>query len=474
MKRRSVVVVAASMLVLVLLAGAALIVRSEFFRPNEFSAVFTAVRGIYPGDEVRISGVKVGTISAITPAGTTATVVMDVDPKIRVPADAKAVIVAQNVVSARYVQLAPGYEGGPLLADGAVIPLDRTAIPVEWDEVKTQLTRLATELGPNSQTSTTSVARFLDSAATAMDGNGAKLREMLAQLSGVGRILAGGSGNITDILTNLQTFVTTLRDSKTQIVQFQDRLATLSSTIDGSRSDLDAALTNLAQAVGEVQRFIAGSRDQTSEQVRGLASVTQTLVDQRKDLEQVLHVAPNAAANAYNFYDPVTGTFNGNFVLNTFENPQAFLCGAIGAVENATGPETGKLCSQTLGPLLRLLSINGTPVPLNPFIAKAPGADKMIYTDPRLAPGGGGTGTAPEPPPVVSAYTGLDNDVPPPASYPAPPPVMAPVPVPAPPTSIGDMLLPPATLPDPALLQNGEQPSSPPLPAESPLPGGHQ
>ena len=71
--------------------------------------------------------------------------------------------------------------------------------------------------------------RFIDSAANAMDGNGDKLRQTLAQLSGVGRILADGSGNIVDIIKNLQTFVTALRDSNQQIVQFQDRFATLTA-----------------------------------------------------------------------------------------------------------------------------------------------------------------------------------------------------------------------------------------------------
>ena len=58
----------------------------------------------------------------------------------KVPADAKALVIAPNLVSARFVQLAPAYTGGPVLADGAEIGLDRTAVPVEWDEVKEQLT----------------------------------------------------------------------------------------------------------------------------------------------------------------------------------------------------------------------------------------------------------------------------------------------------------------------------------------------
>ena len=72
------------------------------------------------------------------------------------------------------------------MSDGAVIPIERTAVPVEWNEVKEQLMRLATELGPDNGMSTGSVGRFIDSAANAMDGNGDKLRQTLAQLSGVG------------------------------------------------------------------------------------------------------------------------------------------------------------------------------------------------------------------------------------------------------------------------------------------------
>ena len=135
-----------------------------------------------------------------------------------IPADAKAVIVAQNLVAARYVQLDARLpeRRGPTMGDGGVIPFERTAVPVEWDEVKTQLMRLATELGPKTAHGTcrdTSVGRFIDSAANALDGNGEKLRETLAQLSGVARIFADGSGNIVDIIKNLQTFVTALRDS---------------------------------------------------------------------------------------------------------------------------------------------------------------------------------------------------------------------------------------------------------------------
>ena len=120
------------------------------------------------------------------------------------------------------------------MADGAVIPVDRTAIPVEWDEVKTQLTRLATDLGPRERTCRARRSSPLHRQRCQRPGR--QRRQAAADVGrscpGVGRILANGSGNIVDIIKNLQTFVTALRDSNAQIVQFQNRLATLTSVLD--------------------------------------------------------------------------------------------------------------------------------------------------------------------------------------------------------------------------------------------------
>ena len=310
---------------------------------------------------------KVGTIESIKPVGTQAEMTLRVDNGIRVPADAKAVLVAQNLVSARYVQLTPAYESGPAMSDGAVIPIERTAVPVEWNEVKEQLTRLATELGPDKGMSTGSVGRFIDSAANAMDGNGEKLRQTLAQLSGVGRILADGSGNIVDTIANLQTFVTALRDSNEQIVQFQDRFATLTSVVDDSRSDLDAALKNLSDVVGETTRFINGTRDKTAEQIQRLANVTQTVADNRMSLENVLHIAPHSIANAVNMFDPRTGAASGVFVFNNLSNPDWFICGMIGALENVTAPRHRSCVRSTSAPRCELRheqpAVSGQSVP---------------------------------------------------------------------------------------------------------------
>ena len=407
-------------LVMMLIASSAYILRNNDFGSKTITAYFTSAQAVYPGDEVRVAGVKVGKIKAIEPDGTEAKMTLIVDNDVPVPADAKAVLVAQNLISARYVQLTPAYGaddavGGPTMSDGAVIPLERTAIPVEWDDVKKHLMKLASDLGPTGASPSTSVAQFIDSAANAMDGNGDKLRDTMKQLSGISRVLADGSGNIVDIIKNLQLFLGALRDSNTQIVQFQDRLATLTSVIDGSRSDLDAALTNLSEAVGEVQRFVAGSRDQTAEQIQRLGVVTRNIADNQMALKNVLHIAPTAFANGYNIYNPDSGTAMGGFALANFSNPVQLVCSSIAAVKNATAAETAKLCAQYLGPALGLLNFNYLPFPFNAYLAKSP--SNVTYSDPALAPGGGGpTPQLPGIPPSVSAYTGA-GDMPPPPGW---------------------------------------------------------
>ena len=486
----------ATLLVIGLIGGGFLALRAAFFAPTKITAFFPTATAIYPGDDVRVSGVRVGTIDSIEPQGTQTKMTIKVDHGVPVPADAQAVIVAQNLVAARYVQLTPAFRGnGPKMASGAVIPSERTAVPVEWDDVKKQLERLATDLNPNQDMSTSSVGRFIDSAANALDGNGEKLRQTLAELSGVGRIFAEGSGNFVGIVKNLQVFVTALKNSNTQIVQFNDRLATLSSVLDGSKSDLDAALTNLSTAVTEVKRFVAGTRNQTAEQLEGLKQVTQTLVDVKMDLEQVLHVAPNSFANAYNIYDPDTGSPRGGFSIPNLASPMQFVCGMIGATQNTTAPETAKLCNQYLGPALRLLNLNYIPVPISPYLAKSASPENIIYADPKLAPGGeGASPRAPENLPQVSAYTGVEGDVPPPIGMGPPPdgPFSAPnrrenfpipalypgAPVPSDPPQIGPPVPPPASgsVPDlpgmmlPAVAPPVGPPPGPPLPAEEGAP----
>src|SRR4029077_5223711 len=133
------------------LAGGRLVVARSLWNAvskTHMVAYFDNSNGIFPGDEVRILGVPVGEIDSIEPQPERAKITFWVDDRSPVPADAKAVILAPQLVTARAIQLAPVYTAGAVMADGGVIPQDRTAVPVEWDELRVQLEKLTEMLQP--------------------------------------------------------------------------------------------------------------------------------------------------------------------------------------------------------------------------------------------------------------------------------------------------------------------------------------
>ena len=97
------------------------------------TAYFTGTVGLYPGSDVSVLGIDVGDVNDITPMGDQVRVDMVIDDDYDIPADAQAVVLAPSLVSDRYVQFSPVYDGGPTLEDGDEIPLERTATPVELD-----------------------------------------------------------------------------------------------------------------------------------------------------------------------------------------------------------------------------------------------------------------------------------------------------------------------------------------------------
>ena len=146
---------------------------------------FTSAVGLYPGDQVRILGVPIGSIDTIEPRPSDVKITMSVSKDVKVPKDAQAVIISPNLVSARFIQLTPAYTGGAVLPDGGSIDLARTAVPVEWDEVKQALTQLAVQLGPTTGSMQGPLSTAINQAADTFDGKGESFHNALRELSQV-------------------------------------------------------------------------------------------------------------------------------------------------------------------------------------------------------------------------------------------------------------------------------------------------
>ena len=148
---------------------------------------------VYPGSDVRILGIKVGEVESVTPAGRTVRVKFWWEAKHKVPATAKAVIASPSIVADRYVQLTPAYSKGDVMADGAEIPIDRTAVPLELDQIYQSLNDLSVALGPKGANDQGALSRLLDVSAKNLNGQGAKLNQTITDVSKLTGTLAGNS-----------------------------------------------------------------------------------------------------------------------------------------------------------------------------------------------------------------------------------------------------------------------------------------
>ncbi len=353
--------------------------------------LFSTAVGLYPGDDVRVVGVPVGTIDSIEPRAGDVKITMSVDDDVKLPADAHAIIVSPNLVAARFVQLTPAYDaggpdgGGPVLADGATIGLDSTGVPVEWDEVKDELTKLSQTLGPGEDGLQGPLSEFVDQAATTFDGNGDSFRDALRELSQTAGRLGDSRTDLFGTVRNLQVLVNALSQSNEQIVQFSSHVASVSQVLAESSMGLDDTLGTLNTALGDVRGFLDENNETLIGTVDKLTEFTTLLSNQSEDIEQVLHITPNGLVNFYNIYNPAQGTLAGLLSLPNFANPVQFICGGTFDVSETAGADNIKrseICKQRMGPVLRRITMNFPPVMFHPINSITAYKGQIIYDTP--------------------------------------------------------------------------------------------
>ena len=274
------------------------------------TAYFTQTVGLYKGSDVRILGIPVGTITDVEPMGDRVRVKMEIDDNYAIPAAADAVVLAPSLVSDRYVQFAPVYDGGAKMKDGATLSLERTAVPVELDQVYGALDDLSSALGPTGSNKNGALSDLIDTGAANLDGNGKALNQTLTGFSEAVQTLAENRDDLFSSLDNLQKFTTALATVDTQVRQFNDNLAAVAEQLAGERQDLQQAIALLNQALGDVAQFVRDNTSLLTSNVDKLADVTLTLVQQRQALAQVLDVAPAALGNLAHAYNPDYGTLD--------------------------------------------------------------------------------------------------------------------------------------------------------------------
>ena len=203
-----------------------------------YKAEFTDASGLVAGEEVRVAGVKVGTVEGVTLDGDMVVVefrVSDVELGDRTEAG----IEVKTLLGQHYLSVTPS--GDEPLAEGAVIPLERTATPVN---IVPAFNRLADQ---TARTDTEQVAE-------AFDALSATLRETAPEMEGA-----------LDGLTRLSRSVTTRDDRIEELFDRTERVSGVVAARDEELAQLltasDEVLATLHERRKTIRAVIAGTRD---------------------------------------------------------------------------------------------------------------------------------------------------------------------------------------------------------------------
>lgn len=362
MSRRTIRGAAAALFACLLVVGTVIVITAgERFGRIHVTARFSNTNGLFAGDQVRILGVPVGEIDSITPGPDYATVRFWFDEKFTVPADAEAAILSPGLVSARVIQLTPAYTSGPAMTDDALIPLERTAVPVEYDDLRVQLERLNESLQPTTPGGVSPVGAMINTSADNLRDQGANIRASLIELSQAMSALGDHSDDITGTVKNLSVLVSALGSSVEVLEQLNGNFAAVTGLLTRNPDATADMVRTLDTAVEDVDQFIADNGDALGAASDKLSSLSGMLHERLPEIKQTLHVLPNTLSNFANVYRPATSSNAGTFAITNFANPLQFICSGIQAASRLNYEQSAKLCAQYMAPIFKNRQYNFPP-----------------------------------------------------------------------------------------------------------------
>ncbi|WP_225729071.1 MULTISPECIES: MCE family protein [unclassified Nocardia] len=261
------------------------------------SADFENVAGLYAGNEVAVLGVPVGRVDTIEAKGSYVQVTMSIDKDIRIPADAIAALVNPQLITNRHIELAPAYPGnGPVLADGAHIPLAHTRTPVELDRILQNFDQLGAALKGDDRTGPMA-SRVLF---PLLNGNGDKLKQTLDALSAAFQVTLANKDQIGDTIVKLNDITEIIAQNDQTVRDFSGRLTELVQLMGDQAPGLQAVLDQLDQFVTDTATLVGQNQDQLAGAMNRFAEVTAQMRANARGLTEIVDVGPLLFQNLSN------------------------------------------------------------------------------------------------------------------------------------------------------------------------------
>lgn len=269
--------------------------RSDFGPGYELTAQFADASGLRPGDAVLVGGVRVGQVLKLDIVDDHVAAQLQIEDA-ELSADTRAEIILRTLVGRRAVRLDSGGDFSRVLADGDVIPTERTTelidVPEFGDVSEELLSEVDSEALDTFLGSLTDVTRDQrEEVATLIEGGTRltrvintqeeELRRLLRALRAVSETLADTDQDLVAVIDDFGVVLDRLLDRREDVRRLLRETNTTSATaadlVADTRSELDAVLTELHADVEILSRYqvtIAETLAYAPESIGGFADIT--------------------------------------------------------------------------------------------------------------------------------------------------------------------------------------------------------
>ncbi|GAA4683635.1 MlaD family protein [Nocardioides nanhaiensis] len=259
----------------------------SFSGANEYKAQFTDATGVVKGDEIRIAGVKVGTVSDVDIVDRTrAVVTFNVDEGTPVTDVTQAAIRYRNLVGQRYISLTAEPGAGEPLEEGDTIPVARTSPALDLTVLFNGFKPLFRALSPDD------VNQLSFEIIQVFQGEGGTLESLLGSTASVTSTLADRDEVITSLITNLDVVLDNLADRDQQLTQLITSFRTLVGGLKDDRQAILTSLDGISDLAVETAGLAQGIRAPFVEDIKQLRRFAGNVDRNKAELDRALQVLP--------------------------------------------------------------------------------------------------------------------------------------------------------------------------------------
>ncbi len=254
---------------------------------RDYHAEFVDATGVVKGDDVRIAGVKVGTVDKVEVVDRSrALVSFSVEDATTISQATHAAIRYRNLVGQRYISLTDEIGDGDPLPDGGTIPVDQTSPALDLTVLFNGFKPLFQALSPAD------INQLSYEIVQVFQGEGGTLEGLLAHTASVTQTLAGRDQLIGDLIDNLNEVLDHVGDRDVQLSRL---ITTFRTFVGGLKDDRGAILGSLDQISAlsvQTAGLVDGIREPFVSDIKQLREVARNLDNGKAELDRALQVLP--------------------------------------------------------------------------------------------------------------------------------------------------------------------------------------